>query len=781
MDCKDKPFIKKLNELTSFFQKGYSGRISVLKFTVMVTINVEEERKEILRRYRRLLRKARPSLKGDDAKMIKKAFNLSLEAHSAQRRKSGEPYIYHPLAVAQICVEEIGLGTTSIIAALLHDVVEDTEIELDEIKSDFGPKISRIIDGLTKIAGVPNQGTSKQAENFRKILLTLSDDVRVILVKLADRLHNMRTMGSMPQHTRLKIISETIHLYAPLAHRLGLHAIKSELEDLWLKYSETKIYDEITSKIAESKSSRSQFIRKFVAPIREELNSKGLNFEIKGRLKSIHSIWNKTEKQHISFEEIYDHFAIRIILDNDYKTEKGTDFKKEKKDCWEVYSTVTDLYVPNPGRLRDWISNPRANGYESLHTTVMSRSGKWVEVQIRTRRMDEIAEKGYAAHWKYKEGSGDSNDSGLEQWMGKVRETLEQNDANAIEFVDDFRTNFFSKEVFVFTPKGESRILPSGATVLDFAFDIHTRLGAKCTGAKVNKKLVPLDYRLKNGDQVEIFTSKNQRPKEDWLRFVVTSKARSKIKDTLKEAQKQAATEGKEIVRRKLKQMKTPFNGEVVNQLKAFFGEKTVTDLYYKIAKGIINPSEIKHYKDTENGSAYFQGARQKREYFTDDDMTKVKMTGKDTLLMGDDMDVLDYQLAPCCKPIPGDDVFGYVTVNEGIKVHRTNCPNAHELLSNHGDRVIKARWMSGRENASLVELKIGGIDRLGLIKDVTDVISSELKVNMRSMSIGTKTEIFNGQIRLYISNTDHLEELKQKLKKVEGVVEVSSFRVAAE
>ena len=748
----------------------------------MFTVNVEEERKEeerkeILRMYRRLLRKARPLLKDDDAKMIKKAFNLSLEAHSEQRRKSGEPYIYHPLAVAQICVEEIGLGTTSIIAALLHDVVEDTEIGLDEIKSDFGSKISRIIDGLTKIAGLPTQGISKQAENQRKVLLTLSDDVRVILVKLADRLHNMRTLGSMPQHKRLKIISETIHLYAPLAHRLGLHAIKSELEDLWLKYSETKIYDDITSKIADSKSSRSQFIRKFVAPIREELNRKGLKFEIKGRLKSIHSIWNKMEKQEISFQEIYDHFAIRIILDNDYKTEKGTDLKKEKKDCWEVYSTVTDLYAPNPSRLRDWISSPRANGYESLHTTVMSRSGKWVEVQIRTKRMDEIAEKGYAAHWKYKEGSGNSNDSGLEQWMGKVRETLEQNDANAIEFVDDFRTNFFSKEVFVFTPKGESKILPSGATVLDFAFDIHTQLGAKCTGAKVNKKLVPLDYRLKNGDQVEILSFKNQRPKEDWLRFVVTSKARSKIKDSLKEAHKQAAAEGKEIVRRKLKQMKTPFDGGVVNQLKAFFGEKTVTDLYYKIAKGIINPSEIKRYKDIEPGS---EGARQKKEGFTND-MTRVKMTGKNTLLMGDDMDVLDYQLAPCCKPIPGDDVFGYVTVNEGIKVHRTNCPNAHELLSNHGDRVIKARWMSGRENASLVELKIGGIDRAGLIKDLTHVISGDLKVNISSMSIGTKTEIFNGQIRLYINNTDHLEELKQKLKKVEGVVEVSSFRVAAE
>lgn len=731
----------------------------------MIAVDLEAERKEILRRYRRLLRKAKPFLKDNDAKLIKKAFNLSVEAHKEMRRKSGEPYIFHPLAVAEICVEEIGLGTTSIIAALLHDVVEDTEVELDEIKSSFGPKVAKIIDGLTKISGVFEHGSSQQAENFRKMLLTLSEDVRVILVKLADRLHNMRTLGSMPRHKQLKIISETIYLYSPLAHRLGLYAIKSELEDLWLKYTEPEVYIDLVAKIAESKTSRNRFIKSFMNPIVDELDRTGFSYEVKGRPKSIYSIWNKMKKQNIPFEEVYDLFAVRIILDTPYDQEKAA--------CWQVYSIVTDFYTPNPDRLRDWVSTPKANGYESLHTTVMSRAGRWVEVQIRTHRMNDIAEKGYAAHWKYKDGMNPAHESGLESWIQKVRDMLEQNDTNAIEFVDDFRSNLFSEEVFVFTPKGDLKILPSGATALDFAFDIHTEIGAKCLGAKVNNRLVPLNYQLKNGDQIEILTSNKQRPNEDWLRFVATSKAKSKIKDTLKETKKQAAIDGKEIVQRKLKQMKVPFDGDVANQLRAYFEEKTVTDFYYKVGRGLIDPSQIKNFKD-------FKKERQKslrvksKDFEYSDDFKKIEDPGKDILLIGEDMDVLDYRYAKCCNPIPGDDVFGFITVNEGIKIHRTTCPNAPELLSRHGNRIVKAKWMSQQQNAFLAVLRIIGTDRVGLMRDVTDIISNELKVNMQSISIDTETGIFDGQIRLYVNSTKHLDQLISKLEKVTGVMRVT-------
>lgn len=734
----------------------------------MIAVDLEEERKEIIRRYRRLLRKAKPFLKDDDAKLIKKAFFTSLEAHKEMRRKSGEPYIYHPLAVAEICVEEIGLGTTSIIAALLHDVVEDTEIELDEIEADFGPKVAKIIDGLTKILGVFDHGSSQQAENFRKMLLTLSEDVRVILVKLADRLHNMRTLGSMPRHKQLKIISETIYLYAPLAHRLGLYAIKSELEDLWLKYSEPEVYQDIVAKVAENKASRTRSIKGFMSPILDEIVKSNIKFEVKGRPKSIHSIWNKMKKQDIPFEEVYDLFAVRIIVD--------TPYDQEKASCWQVYSIVTDFYTPNPDRLRDWVSTPKANGYESLHTTVMSRTGKWVEVQIRTKRMDEIAEKGYAAHWKYKDGMSPSHESGLELWIGKVREMLEQNDTNAIEFVDDFRANLFNEEVFVFTPKGDLKILPKGATSLDFAFDIHTEVGAKCLGAKVNNKLVPLNYELKNGDQIEILTSSKQKPNEDWLRFVVTSKAKSKIKDTLKEAKKKAALDGKEIVQRKLKQMKIPFDGDVTNQLRAYFEEKTVMDFYYKVGKGLIDATKIKNFKDLKTEKQKSTRVKTK-DFKYADDFSKVKTDGSDILLIGEDMDVYDYRFAKCCHPIPGDDVFGFVTINEGFKIHRTTCPNAPELLSNHGNRIVKAKWLSEQENAFLAGLRIIGTDRVGLMRDVTDIISNELKVNMRSISIDTETGIFDGQIKLYINNTRHLDELIRKLEKVSGVMRVTRFQ----
>ncbi len=731
----------------------------------MIAVDLEEEKKEIIRRYRKLLRKAKPLLKDGDAKMIKKAFNTSLEAHKDMRRKSGEPYIYHPLEVAQICVDEIGLGPTSIISALLHDVVEDTDMEISDIERMFGKKVAKIIDGLTKISGVFEEGSSQQAENFRKMLLTLSEDVRVILVKLADRLHNMRTLASMPRHKQLKIASETIYIYAPLAHRLGLYAIKSELEDLYLKYTDRETYNSIAQKINESKVSRNKFIRQFIKPLQNEITKTGLNVEIKGRPKSIHSIWNKMKKQNVSFEEVYDLFAIRIIID--------TDLEQEKAACWQVYSIVTDFYQPNPDRLRDWVSTPRSNGYESLHTTVMSNTGQWVEVQIRTVRMDEIAEKGYAAHWKYKENT--SSESGLEQWIMKVREILEQNDSSAIEFVDDFRSNLFQEEVFVFTPKGDLKTLPYGATALDFAFDIHTEIGAHCLGAKVNQKLVPLNYKLKNGDQVEILTSKKQKPNEDWLKYVVSSKAKSSIKDALKEEKRDAATDGKEIITRKLGQLKLKLTTKILDQLVEYFGTKTPLELFYRVGKGKINPSEIKKFHDHYNQDVKKTRRVSDPEGFKGE-IKKVRKKDQDLLLIGEDMDVVEYKFAKCCNPIPGDDVFGFVTVNEGIKIHRTSCPNAVELLSNYGYRVIKAKWTSSQDRSFLAGLKVIGTDRIGMINDISNVISSELKVNMRSLSIDTEGGIFEGEIHVYIEDTEHLETLIDNLLKIDGIVNINRF-----
>jgi GTP diphosphokinase / guanosine-3',5'-bis(diphosphate) 3'-diphosphatase len=735
----------------------------------MMVIDIEQEKREIIGRYRKLLRKAKPVLKDGDAKRIKRAFTMALEAHKDMRRKSGEPYIFHPLAVAQICVEEIGLGTTSIVSALLHDVVEDTDIELADIERIFGKKVAKIIDGLTKISGVFEYGSSQQAENFRKMLFTLSEDVRVIIIKLADRLHNMRTLESMPRNKQLKIASETIYLYAPLAHRLGLNTVKSELEDLYLRFTDKQIYDSIARNIDDTRASRNKFIKQFINPIKDELDKLGMPYQIKGRPKSLYSIWNKMRKQNIPFEEVYDLFAIRIILNTPMETEKSI--------CWQVYSIVTDFYTPNPDRLRDWISTPKANGYESLHTTVMAKNGQWVEVQIRTKRMDEIAEKGYAAHWKYKESSA-SHESNLEKWLAKVRDTLEQNDHSALDFVDDFRGNLFSDEVFVFTPRGELKTLPYGATALDFAFEIHTQVGSKCIGAKVNNKLVPINYVLKNGDQIEILTSQKQKPHEDWLRFVVTSKAKGRIKDNLKEDKRRAADEGKEIILRKLKQLKIEPTQVVLEQMREYFNLPTHFELYYKVGRGILNSADLKRFKEYKPASPLRNKPNLKvaDARTIEQEINKIKGRYEDNLLIGEDMDVVDYKLAKCCTPIPGDDVFGFVTVNEGIKIHRTNCPNSAELLSNHGNRVVKAKWTSQHEVAFLTGLKIRGTDRVGLINDISKIISEELKVNMSSMSIHTDSGIFEGEIMLYVNDTRHLEQLIQKLEKVEGLVKVSRF-----
>ena len=726
------------------------------------------EKREIISRYRRLLRKAKPILKADDAKRIKRAFTLALEAHKDMRRKSGEPFIFHPLTVAEICVEEIGLGTTSIIAALIHDVVEDTDIELADIERMFGKKIAKIVDGLTKIRGVFEYGTSQQAENFRKMLFTLSEDVRVILIKLADRLHNMRTLESMPRNKQLKVASETIYLYAPLAHRLGLNAIKTELEDLYLRFTDQDVYRDIAFKIDESRASRNKFIKQFVTPVKEELDQLKADYEIKSRPKSIFSIYNKMKKQNIPFDEVYDLFAIRIIID--------TPIEQEKSYCWQVYSIVTDYYTPNPDRLRDWISTPKANGYESLHTTVMAKNGQWVEVQIRTKRMDEIAEKGYAAHWKYKD-SASNHESNLEKWLVRVRELLEQQDLTALEFVDDFRGNLFNEEVFVFTPKGELKTLPVGATALDFAFEIHTDIGAKCIGAKVNQKLVPINHTLKNGDQIEILTSSKQKPNEDWLRFAVTQKAKSKIKDLLREDKRHLADDGKEILQRKLKQLKLNANTQLYEHLRTFFNVNSQFELHYDVGIGKIGLNELKRFKEHKpEPTARHKPGEGAEAKTADHEIPPSKGRYDDILLLGEDMDVVEYKLAKCCTPIPGDEVFGFVTVSEGIKIHRTNCSNAPELLSNHNNRVIKAKWTSQHEVAFLTGLKVVGTDRVGLINDVSKIISEELKVNMSSIAFRTEQGIFEGEIMLYVNDTRHLDLLISKLEKVEGVVKVARF-----
>lgn len=723
--------------------------------------NAEAEKDMILKAYRALLRALKPTLGKGDKKMIRLAFDMSMEAHKDMRRKTGEPYILHPIAVAQICAEEIGLGPLAIVCALLHDTVEDTHMTLEDIKSNFGEKAASIVDGLTKIAGVFDKGTSLQAENFRKMLLTLSDDVRVILIKLADRLHNMRTLDSMRRDKQLKIASETAYLYAPLAHRLGLYSIKTELEDLSMKYTEPEIYNEIFDKVQQTKRERNRFINEFSEPIKDELVKQGFNFEIKGRSKSIHSIWSKMKRQGVSFEEIYDLFAIRIIID--------TDLESEKALCWKAYSIITDFYHPNPDRLRDWVSTPKANGYESLHTTVMGPNGKWVEVQIRSRRMDEIAEKGYAAHWKYKESSAES---ALDEWIEKIRELLDSPESNALDFIDDFKLNLFSDEIFVFTPGGDMKTLPSGATALDFAFEIHTDLGSKCIGAKVNHKLVPLSHKLRSGDQAEILTSNKQTPKEDWLSYVVTAKAKSKIKTALKEEKKKFGEDGKEILMRKFRHLKIDFNHDNINELLAYYKIPTSLELYYRIAKGVIDVQDLKEF--VEDKGSIKAKTPQKIETKSLEQMVQNIRGSSDMLVIGESLDKIDYKLSPCCSPIPGDDVFGFITINDGIKIHRTNCPNAIQLMSNYAYRIVKAKWTNQHQIAFLAGVRMTGIDEVGVVNKISKVISSELKVNMRSISIESNDGIFEGTIMLFVHDTHHLDKLIQKLKEIHGILTVS-------
>jgi GTP pyrophosphokinase len=727
---------------------------------------VELERKEILRRYRALLRACKPFMKKGDKRLVRLAFDIALEAHKDMRRKSGEPYIYHPLEVARIAVEEIGLGTTSVICALLHDVVEDTDITLDQIEKEFGNIVARIIDGLTKISGLYNKSTnsSDQAENFRKMLLTLADDVRVILIKLADRLHNMRTLESMPKEKQLKIASETAYLFAPLAHRLGLYAVKSELEDLSLKYTEAEVYRDIARKLRETRSKRDRFIRDFIEPLSAEIEKTGLKFDIKGRPKSINSIWNKMKKQGIEFEEVYDLFAIRIILESSGES--------EKPDCWRVYSIITDIYQPNPNRLRDWVSTPKANGYESLHTTVMGPGGRWVEVQVRTRRMDEIAEKGFAAHWKYKD---QTSDNAFDEWLTRIREVLENPEPNALEFIDNFKLQLYAKDLFVFTPKGDLIKLQAGATALDFAFEIHTDIGMKCIGAKVNHKIVPLSYQLQNGDQVEILTSNIQKPKSDWLNFVTSAKAKSKIKQAIKELKRENADLGKDILQRKLKQWKVNFSDETIQKIIGHFKLNSTLDLYYFIATEKIDLAQVKSILTKPEKPSSRNINRIDENNF--ESLVKSNSTkNEDMLIIDDKIGKIDYTLAQCCNPIPGDDIFGFVTVSEGIKIHRVSCPNAVQLLSKYGYRVVKAKWTRASEVSFLAGIRITGLDDIGIISGISTVISTDLKVNMRSISVVSNDGMFEGNIMVYVHDTHHLDVLMRKLKEVRGVLKVSRF-----
>lgn len=725
----------------------------------------ELENQEISRRYKDMLKHTYQTLTKEDKKLIRRAFDLAAEAHKDQRRKTGEPYIFHPIAVAKIVANEIGLGATSIAAALLHDVVEDTNYTLDDIKELFGEKIAKIIDGLTKISILNRQDVSIQSENYKKLLLTLSEDVRVILIKIADRLHNMRTLESMSEDKQLKIASETIFIYAPLAHRMGLYNIKSELEDLSLKYTKPEEYFNIERRLHETKEERDIYINNFSQTIKEKLNEEGLEFEIKGRSKSIFSIHKKMASQRVNFDEVYDKFAVRIIYRSDAKNEKFI--------AWKIYSIVTDIFRPNPNRLRDWISQPKSTGYESLHITVMGPMARWVEVQIRSERMDEIAERGVAAHYKYKENYK-IEDSKVDQWISQVREMLENNEGqDASEFIDNFKFNLYTKEIFVFSPKGELFSLPKGATSLDFAYAIHSKLGDTCLGAKVNGKLYPLSHELKSGDQVEILTSPNQKPKADWLDFVITSRARSKIKASLNAEKRAISEDGKEILIRKLRHLKIDFSESVLNDLQNFFKSKNSQDIFYKIGTGEIDNRGLRKFAESKTGfTGFINRFRPKpKPNNVKEEEPKQKY---DSLVFGADEEKLDYELASCCNPIPGDKVFGFVTVSKGIRVHKKDCPNAVALQANQAYRIIRAKWIDSASQLYRAIINIQGLDRIGLINDITKIISSNLHVHIRSINITEEDGVFEGKISVSVKNKSQLDKIMDQLKHIDGIQKVS-------
>lgn len=730
----------------------------------------EQEKKLIIREYRALLRSLKPKLKPGDKELVRIAFEMAAEAHKTMRRKSGEPYILHPLAVARICVEEIGLGVRSTICSLLHDTVEDTDITLDDVERQFGGEIARIVDGLTKIANVIDVNASQQAENFKKILLTLTDDPRVILIKLSDRLHNMRTLESMKREKQLKIASETVYVYAPLAHRMGLYNIKTEMEDLAMKYMEPDTYKEIARKLAETKRERTRYINEFIRPLREKMERAEFDFEIYGRPKSIHSIWNKMKKKGVSFEEVYDLFAIRVIL--------NSPTEREKEDCWKVYSMITDEYTPSPERLRDWLSNPKSNGYEALHTTVMGPQGKWVEVQIRTKRMNEIAEKGLAAHWKYKEGAAD--ESRFDKWFHQIREVLSNQDADSVDFLQDFKTSFLAEEIYVYTPKGDVKMLPVGSTALDFAFAIHSAVGARCIGAKVNHKLVPLSHKLRSGDQIEIITSNKQKPSEDWLNFVVTAKAKTKIKDALKEEKRKIAEDGKYSVQRKLEGMGAAFNQTNIEILADFYKQQSTLDFFYQVATKSIDLKELKDFNVLGDKLEAPKPQRPLNEIKPENNLPDYQKKDAELIIFGESSDKIMYHLANCCKPIPGDDVFGFVTTGKGLTIHRTNCPNASKLLANYGHRVVKTKWAKNKEISFLTGLNIIGLDDVGVVNKITNLISGEMRINISALSIEAKEGIFRGSIKVFVHDKEELDELVRRLKMLSGIHSIERYDAEA-
>ncbi|WP_298901583.1 RelA/SpoT family protein [uncultured Psychroserpens sp.] len=732
----------------------------------MTEVEIEKENAEIAKAYKELLKVSYQTLSKDDKKLIREAFEVAVDAHNGQRRKSGEAYIFHPIAVAKIVASEIGLDATSIAAALLHDVVEDNpDYTKDDIERLFGETVARIVDGLTKISSLSKDAdVSTQAENFRKMLLTLNDDVRVIIIKIADRLHNMQTMDSMRRDKQEKIASETLYIYAPLAHRIGLYNIKTELEDLGLKYTEPEVYNDLLEKMQESKSEQDGYIKDFSKVIVDSLDKEGLNYEIKGRPKSIYSIRKKIVKQGVDFEEVYDKFAVRII----YKS----DFQNEKFLAWKIYSIVTDHFRPNPTRLRDWISSPKSTGYEALHITVMGPKSRWVEVQIRSERMNEIAEKGYAAHYKYKQGNAED---ALDTWIDKLQEALESNETNAVDFVEQFKLNLYSKEIFVFSPKGQLKSLPKGATPIDFAFSIHTEIGMKTKGAKVNGKLVPLSQELNSGDQVEILTAENIKPNRNWLDYATTARARSKIKSSLKAEKKDVAEEGKEILRRKLKQLKITLDEKSVNEMVNHFKLKTSLDLFYRVGIGTIDNTMLKDYASSRSNMFMSYIKNRIRKPTVAPDLDKDEITSKyDQLVFGKEEEKLDYKLSSCCNPIPGDPVFGFLTINDGIKVHKKNCPNALSMQSNYAYRIMKAKWIDSTQQEFATQIKLSGIDNLGLVNNITQVISSNMHVNMKSISFETDDGVFSGKINVVVNNINMLKKLIDNLKKINGIDKVT-------
>ena len=727
-----------------------------------MVIDSKIENKEIAKQYKELLRISYQTLGDSDKKMIRLAFDMAVEAHSEQRRKSGEAYIFHPISVAKIVAQQIGLDATSICAALLHDVAEDTKFTLRDIEQLLGENVAKIVHGLTKISNLKkDKNISLQAENFRKMLLTLNDDVRVIIIKIADRLHNMQTMDAMPEYKQVKIASETLYIYAPLAHRIGLYNVKSELEDLSLKYTESERYNSIKEKVEETKGSQNEYIKSFSRFLSKELRKENLNFSIKGRSKSIYSIHRKMLTQNVSFEKVFDKFAIRVI----YKSNRNN----EKFLAWKIYSIVTDNFTPNPTRLRDWISAPKSTGYEALHITVMGPSNKWVEIQIRSDRMNEIAEKGYAAHYKYKQGN--PKDIGIENWLNRLQEVLENNTGNAVDFVEDFKLNLYAEEIFVFTPNGELKSLPQGSTALDFAFFIHSEIGKKTRGVRVNNRLVPLSKVLKSGDQIEVITSENIKPTINWLDFVVTSRARSIIKSSINEQKKIRATEGKEILRRKLKSLKLNHNNKTISKMLEYFEFENVQDLYYRVAIGTVDNKKLKGFAKSYQNTLlnFFKRKVKKKEHLIEKDNDEFTERF-DQIVFGKDKEQLAHSIANCCSPIPGDPVFGFITSNEGIKVHHKECPNALSLQSNFAYRVISSKWIDSSSQEYNAVLRLSGIDRKGLVNEVTKLISNNMSVDINKINFDSEDSFFTGVIHVSVLNKNVLIKLIQNLSRVNGI-----------